>query len=185
MYYYQLKSLLKKPNVVESVRSYLQLIEKTTDNKVLINGIETEFETIEEARKYIRDDYNTHQLADKIAKDTYQDIATIEVEKDRNNKVQVQVVGNVYMYGENYIYEPVYVHNPVIYTSFWVNNYHPYYSNWYWNYYPSYYYAWNPFPIFRYRNNITKIRSLYDNIMVFRYDVPNCFFIVPKNKWYP
>jgi transposase len=75
MNYYELKSLLKKPNVVESVRSYLQLIEKTTDNKVLINGIETEFETIEEARKYIRDDYNTHQLADKIAKDTYQDIS--------------------------------------------------------------------------------------------------------------
>jgi hypothetical protein len=89
-----------------------------------------------------------------LEKDTYQDIATIEVEKDRNNKVQVQVVGNVYMYGENYIYEPVYVNTPVIYTSFWINNYHPYYSNWYWNYYPSYYYAWSPFPVFRYRNHI-------------------------------
>lgn len=89
-----------------------------------------------------------------LEKDIYQDIATIEVEKDRNNNIQVQVVGNTYMYGENYIYEPVYVHRPVIYTSFWSHNYRPYYSSWHWNYYPNHYYAWNPFPVFRYRNHI-------------------------------
>ena len=89
-----------------------------------------------------------------IDKDLYQDVASIEVQRDKNNKVQVQVVGDVYMYGDNYIYEPVYVHTPVIYTTFWVNNYRPYYSSWYWNYYPSYYSYWNPFPIFRYRNHI-------------------------------
>ena len=89
-----------------------------------------------------------------LEKDVFQDVATIEVERDRNNRVQVQVVGDVYMYGANYIYEPVYVHTPVIYTTFWVSNYRPYYSSWYWGYYPSYYYYWNPFPIFRYRNHI-------------------------------
>ncbi|WP_245705128.1 hypothetical protein, partial [Flavobacterium omnivorum] len=86
--------------------------------------------------------------------DVYQDVATIDVEKDRNNKIHVQVVGDVFMYGENYIYEPVYYSTPVIYASFWSTNYRPYYSSWNWNYYPSYYYAWNPFPVFRYRNNI-------------------------------
>ena len=90
-----------------------------------------------------------------IDKDMFQDVASIEVQKNKsNNKVQVQVVGDVYMYGENYIYEPVYVHTPVIYTTFWVNNYRPYYSNYYWGYYPSYYTYWSPFPIFRYRNHI-------------------------------
>ena len=89
-----------------------------------------------------------------LEKDTYQDVATIEVERDNKNNVQVQVVGNVYMYGENYIYEPVYVNQPIIYNVFWVNNYRPYCSTWYWNYYPSYYYYWNPFPVFRYRNHI-------------------------------
>lgn len=90
-----------------------------------------------------------------IDKDLYQDVASIEIQKDKsNNKVQVQVVGDVYMYGENYIYEPIYVHTPVIYTTFWVNNYRPYYSNYYWGYYPSYYTYWSPFPIFRYRNHI-------------------------------
>jgi hypothetical protein len=89
-----------------------------------------------------------------LDKDVYQDVATIEVERDSNNRVQVQVVGDVYMYGTNYIYEPVYVHTPVIYNTFWVRNYRPYYSSWYWNFYPSYYSYWNPFPIFRYRNHI-------------------------------
>lgn len=89
-----------------------------------------------------------------LDKDIYQDVATIEVQRDRNNKVQVQVVGDVYMYGENYIYEPVYVHTPVIYTTFWATNYRPYYSSWYWNYYPSYYTYWAPYPVYRYRNNV-------------------------------
>ncbi|MDP5096964.1 MAG: hypothetical protein NWP90_04665, partial [Flavobacterium sp.] len=86
-----------------------------------------------------------------LDKDVYQDVATIEVERDSNNRVQVQVVGDVYMYGTNYIYEPVYVHTPIIYNTFWVRNYRPYYSSWYWNYYPSYYSYWNPYSIFRYK----------------------------------
>ncbi|MCO6176091.1 hypothetical protein NHF50_13650 [Flavobacterium sp. NRK F10] len=89
-----------------------------------------------------------------LDKDLYQDVATVEVEKDQNNNVTVQVVGDVYMYGANYIYEPVYVTRPVIYTTFWVTNYRPYYSSWYWGYYPTYYTVWHPYPIFRYRNNI-------------------------------
>ena len=89
-----------------------------------------------------------------LDRDVYQDVATIDVQKDRNNKIHVQVVGDVFMYGNNYIYEPVYYSTPAIYTSFWSHNYRPYYSSWTWNYYPSYYYAWNPFPVFRYRNNI-------------------------------
>ena len=89
-----------------------------------------------------------------LDRDVYQDIATIDVERDNYNKVSVQVVGNTYLYGDNYIYEPVYNVTPVIYTSFWVTNYRPYYSTWAWNFYPTYYVAWRPFPIFRYRNNI-------------------------------
>ena len=89
-----------------------------------------------------------------IGRDLFQDVATVEVQKLANNRVQVQVVGDVYMYGNNYIYEPVYVATPVIYASFWSPRYHPYVSSFYWGYYPSYYSFWNPYPIFRYRNNI-------------------------------
>lgn len=90
-----------------------------------------------------------------LDRDVYQDVATIDLERDRNNNVQIQFVGNEYMYGQNYIYEPVYYTTPVIYASFWTTNYRPYVSSYYWNYYPRYYNAWNPYPVFRYRNNIS------------------------------
>lgn len=99
---------------------------------------------------------NTHLiiLQAVLEKDVFQDVATIEVERDNNNNVQVQVVGDVYMYGSNYIYEPVYVTRPVIFGVFWANAYRPYYSPYYWNYYPGYYYGWAPYPVYRYRNHI-------------------------------
>ena len=98
---------------------------------------------------------NTHLiiLQAVLGIDTYQDVATIEVERDGND-VQVQVVGDVYMYGTNYIYEPVYVRRPVIFDVFWVSNYRPYYSPWYWGYYPTYYTYWAPYPVYRYRNHV-------------------------------
>lgn len=118
---------------------------------------------------------NTHLIIIQsvLARDVYQDVATVEVERDSRNNVQVQVVGDVYMYGPNYIYEPVYVHHPVIYTSFWVGNYRPYCSAWYWGYYPSYYYAWNPYPVFRYRRNVhvhINIHNHYNYVNVRRSD---------------
>ena len=99
---------------------------------------------------------NTHLiiLQAVLERDVFQDVATIEVERGRNNQVQVQVVGDVFMYGPNYIYEPVYVHTPVIYNVFWVRNYNPYYSPYYFNYYPSYFYAWSPYPAYRYLRNV-------------------------------
>lgn len=90
-----------------------------------------------------------------LGRDQYQDVATVEVEKDtRNRRVQVQVVGDTFLYGTNYIYEPVYVGTPVIYNYFWQLYHQAYCSSWYWGFYPSYYYAWHPFPIFRYRHHI-------------------------------
>jgi len=75
MQYYEFRNSLKKSGIVESVRSYNQLIEKTDDGKILINSSDTKFKTIEEARNYIKEEHNTHQLAEKIAKDTYHEIS--------------------------------------------------------------------------------------------------------------
>jgi hypothetical protein len=98
-----------------------------------------------------------------LGRDLFQDVATIDVERDRYNNVSVQVVGDVFMYGSNYIYEPVYFRTPAIYASFWIGNYRPYYSRWNWNYYPTYYYAWNPFPVYRYRNNINTCINVHNS----------------------
>ncbi len=114
---------------------------------------------------------NTHVVIVQsvLDRDVYQDVATIEVEKDNYNRVHVQVVGNTYMYGPNYIYEPVYYSTPLIYASFWISNYRPYYSSWSWNYYPNYFFAWNPYPVFRYRNNVNYCLNNYYSHNVFNY----------------
>jgi len=108
---------------------------------------------------------NTHVviLQSVLDRDLYQDVATIEIEKDRYNKVHIQVVGNTYLYGHNYIYEPVYYNTPYIYASFWTPFYRPYYSTWSWNFYPSFYFAWNPFPVYRYRYNVNNCLNTYNN----------------------
>ncbi|NOQ23991.1 MAG: hypothetical protein GQ564_01405 [Bacteroidales bacterium] len=89
-----------------------------------------------------------------LGKDLFQDVATIDVEKDNYGETQVQVVGDVYMYGSDYIIEPVYIHTPVVCSYFWDPYYHSYHSPYYWHYYPSYYHAWHPLLSHVYRHNV-------------------------------
>src|SRR5690554_1681227 len=108
---------------------------------------------------------NTHLIVLQavLGRDMFQDVATIEVEKNtRNNTVQVQVVGDVFLYGNNYIYEPVYYVRPVIFNTFWHRGYVAYYSPWYWGYYPTYFSYWAPCPIFRYRNHVHTYVNVYN-----------------------
>ena len=104
-----------------------------------------------------------------IGKDQYQDVATIDVVKDDEGETQVQVVGNVYMYGSNYIVQPVYVHPPVIFVFFWGPRYHPWRSPFYWGYYPPYYRPWRPYPPYTYRRNVNvhvNVNNTYRNTNV-------------------
>jgi hypothetical protein len=75
MRYYEFTKSLKRSDIVESVRSYLQLIEKTEDNTILINGIKTEFTSLEEARQYIKQDYISQQLEEQVSKDLYEELS--------------------------------------------------------------------------------------------------------------
>ncbi|OHX64445.1 hypothetical protein [Flammeovirga pacifica] len=99
---------------------------------------------------------NTHVITIQavIGEDKYQDVAVIDVEKDEKGETQVQVVGDVYMYGSNYIVEPIYVHHPPIYVWFWGPYYNPWRSPFYWGYYPPYYRPWRPYPVPYYRNHV-------------------------------
>ncbi|MFC5045981.1 hypothetical protein ACFSTE_14270 [Aquimarina hainanensis] len=99
---------------------------------------------------------NTHLIAIQavIGADLYQDVATVEVFKDKNNIEQVQLVGDVYLYGSAYIIEPVYVYRPPIFTVFWRPLYRPYRSVFYWGRYPKYFYPWRPVSIQSYRKNV-------------------------------
>jgi len=75
-----------------------------------------------------------------LGQDIFQDVASLLVEKDETTqKTTVQVVGDTYIYGANYVLEPIYITVPVIYDYFWRPAYVRWYSPYYWGYYPTYY----------------------------------------------
>lgn len=76
-----------------------------------------------------------------LAKDIYQDVASIFVEKDANDQITVQVVGDEYIYGADYIIEPVYIYRPLIYDWFWGTSWVCWHSPYYWGYWPGW---WRP-----------------------------------------
>ena len=71
-----------------------------------------------------------------LAKDIYQDVASIYVEKQQNNSITVQVIGDEYVYGSGYVIEPVYIYRPVIYSWLFSPYWRVWYSPYYWGYYP-------------------------------------------------
>ena len=102
---------------------------------------------------------------------TYQDVAVIDVDKDGNDQVQVQVVGDVFMYGPNYIISPVYVSPPLLWVWFWGPTYRPWRSPYYWRHYPRYYQPWRPYPVSRYQNNVNvniNVNNTYNRTTVRR-----------------
>lgn len=119
-------------------------------------------------------------LQDELNKNDMQDLAVIFVDKDRNNKISVQIVGDENLYGKNYVVEPNSLNNatntinpaysgsqavesnatsvsittsPVV-LYLYSPVYAPYYPPYYYGYYPHYFRPWTPlyFNVY-YRNN--------------------------------
>ncbi|HCY43195.1 MAG TPA: hypothetical protein DHV48_17980 [Prolixibacteraceae bacterium] len=89
-----------------------------------------------------------------LDKDVYQDVATIEIERLSNNNHRIQIVGDSYIYGSNYIIEPVYVRTPLIFSFFWGPRYITYHSPYYWGYYPTYFHYYRPYSPFKYHRHV-------------------------------
>lgn len=99
---------------------------------------------------------NTHLVVIQaiLDKDVYQDVATVVVERDRYRRSYVQIIGDPYIYGSNYIIEPVFYHTPYIVSWFWSPRYHSWYSPYRWGYYPRYYHYRHPLHIDIYLSHI-------------------------------
>ena len=72
-----------------------------------------------------------------LAYNVFQNIATITVEMGATP--YFQIIGDPYVYGTNYIVQPVFVRNPPLYTAFRRADYVVWQSPYYWGYLPSYY----------------------------------------------
>lgn len=124
-----------------------------------------------------------------LDRNVFQDVATIVVERENNRQSYVQIVGDPYLYGYNYIVEPVYYRTPPIYSWFWSRRYRSWESPFYWGYYPSYYQYRRPIEIniylshvhhninsrnyYRYSDNIRNERAYQSYRSVSRNDYGN------------
>jgi hypothetical protein len=110
------------------------------DNKISNLDLNNDGE-IDYLRVIEKNDNNVHNIAIQavLAKDKYQDVATIKVEKDRDNNSKVEIAGDPFLYGENYIIEPVYLYTPFIFSYLWSPGYYGWYSPYYWGYFPPYF----------------------------------------------
>lgn len=102
-------------------------------------------------------DKSTHLIILQAILDVnvYQDVATIVVDRDDYNRTTVRVIGDPYIYGNNYIIRPYYYGTPLIVNWFWSYNYHRWFSPYYWGYYPTYYRYRRPVSINIYTNRIS------------------------------
>lgn len=100
MIYSKFIKSLNRPDVVESIRSYQHLIEKTQDAKILVNKQETEFTSIEEARQYIKQEYISKKLEEQISTELYEDISENKVANIIKEYHDVKVTDTLI---ENYI----------------------------------------------------------------------------------
>ena len=84
----------------------------------------------------------------------YQDVATVEVERVQYGNPRIQVVGDAYLYGRNYIIEPVYVRTPLIFSFFWGPRYKVWHSPYHWSHYPNWYEQCRPYSPFKYQRYV-------------------------------
>ena len=89
-----------------------------------------------------------------LDRDVYQDVASIVVDRSRYQKTYVQVIGDPYLYGNNYIIEPTYVSTPSIFSFFFGNVYTSWSSPYYWGNYPRYYHNRRHFEVNIYMSHI-------------------------------
>lgn len=105
-------------------------------------------------------------LQDVMGENQYQDLATIDVTRNIQGNIRIEVIGNPYFYGSNYIIEPVFHVRPVIFSIFWNPYYRLWVSPYHWNYYPHYYRPWHRYALYRYRQHI---RSYIRGPQYYRY----------------
>ena len=89
-----------------------------------------------------------------LAPAVFQDVATVIAER-RANTLTVEVIGNRYLYGPNYIVRPTFVKRPPMWDYYGRPTYSPWVSPYYYDYYPSYYTRPKPIYLSHYQAYVT------------------------------
>jgi len=107
------------------------------------------------------DDAHVIILQVPLGENEFQDVATIEVEKNGEEDYNMQVRGNEVIYGVDYYVAPVYVHVHAWPIIPWIFRpvYHPFRSAFYFGFHPVWWRPWRPVHVDVYRVRTVKIRT--------------------------
>jgi len=121
-----------------SVKEFEQLLNST---RYMINNLDLNrdgwvdyLRVIETRNGY----YHAMLIQACLAPGVFQDVATLVAER-RADVLYVEVVGDPYLYGYNYIVRPVFIKRPPMWNVYGQTSYTVWSSPYYWGYYPSYY----------------------------------------------
>jgi len=141
-----------------SVREFEQIL---NSSRYMINNLDLNrdgwidyIRVIETSRGY----YHTLLLQACVAPGMFQDIATLVAER-RPDVLYVEVIGDPYLYGYNYIVRPVFVRRPPMWNVYGHTTYAVWSSPYYYGYYPSYYTQPKPVVINHYQAYVTTYMS--------------------------
>ena len=137
-----------------SVREFEQIL---NSSRYMINNLDLNrdgwidyIRVIETSRGY----YHTLLLQACVGPSMFQDIATLVAER-RPDVLYVEVIGDPYLYGYNYIVRPVFVRRPPMWNVYGHTTYAVWSSPYYYGYYPSYYTQPKPVVINHYQAYVT------------------------------
>lgn len=98
--------------------------------------------------------YHAYLIQSCVGAGLFQDVATLVAERQAN-ALYVEVIGDPYLYGYNYIVRPVFVKTPPIWDVYGRANYTVWSSPYYYGYYPSYYTKPQPVYLNHYQAYVT------------------------------
>lgn len=115
MYYGQFVKSIKGSDIVESIRAFGHAIDLKSNGTVTIDSQATEFKTLEEARKYIKNKTISEKLEVEISNDSYDEISENQIAKIIKEHHEVKVTDTLI---ESYIdlaSSKIFTIDPVVY----------------------------------------------------------------------
>lgn len=150
--------LFKEAKDLEAFEEKLNDPDLGVNNLDLDNNGEVDFiRVVEESAE----DVHVIILQVPLGENDFQDVATIEVEKNGDQDYNMQVCGNPVIYGPDYYIAPVRIHVYAWPIVPWIFRpaYRPYRSPFYFGYYPHWWRPWHPLATHRYRHHTVHYRT--------------------------
>ena len=117
--------------------------------------------------------YHTFLIQACLGPSLYQDVATL-VAEHRPNALYVEVIGDRWLYGPNYIVRPVFIKRPPLWDVFGRPSYAAWTSPYYYGYWPSYYQKPKPIYLNHYQAYVRTY--MHDHHYCHQCDYPKQFF---------